>query len=129
MKIDCPSCHSVIKLKQKYQYHIGFSNLGVLYCDSHSELLMFSTYNPIYREIIGAKHPWTLSEKEKAKVEENLKPCSCGGRFRFDAPPRCPVCNASLASLLKDKLHYIEVGKVVDGDKDDVWLFKHAQQA
>jgi hypothetical protein len=87
-------------------------------------MLKFDTYNPIYKKIVGDKHPWSLSEEEKGKVEQQLKPCSCGGHFRFDAPPRCPICNASLLSILKDKLHFIEIGKVVDAGKDDVWLLK-----
>jgi len=40
----------------------------------------------------------------------------------FDAPPRCPYCNCSLSGLLKDKMHYIEIGDVVDADKQDIWL-------
>ncbi len=25
-------------------------------------------------------------------IEKTLRKCRCGGRYRFDAPPRCPKC-------------------------------------
>lgn len=37
-----------------------------------------------------------LSKTEyHAAVEANLKPCKCGGRFRYDAAPRCPSCRSA----------------------------------
>jgi hypothetical protein len=63
-----------------------------------------------------------LSTEEKAKVEDHLRPCACGGRFRFDALPRCPFCDCELAAVLPDKMHFIEIGTVVNADKDSsVW--------
>ena len=67
-------------------------------------------------------HPWSLTEQEKQRVEEHLRPCTCGGRYRFDAPPRCPLCNCSLAPLILDDMHYIEIGDLVDADRQNVWL-------
>ncbi len=29
-----------------------------------------------------------------AAAEATLEPCSCGGRFRYDAPARCPTCRS-----------------------------------
>ena len=29
-----------------------------------------------------------------ALAEATLEPCTCGGRFRYDAPPRCPECRS-----------------------------------
>lgn len=38
----------------------------------------------------------SLSEEEYHKiVEEMPEPCQCGGRFRFEAPPRCAMCRSS----------------------------------
>jgi hypothetical protein len=122
MKLICP-CHGhEIVLKQPYQYHAGFNDRGVLYCDTSSGTLTFSSYNPDYLKLVGEKHPWTLSKREKQKVENHLMACSCGGRYSFSAPPRCPFCNCNLASLLIDEMHYIEIGDVVDADKKSVWL-------
>ena len=37
-----------------------------------------------------------LSRKQyHAAVEGDLAPCACGGRFRYDAPPRCPKCRST----------------------------------
>ena len=30
-----------------------------------------------------------------AAAEATLDPCPCGGRFRYDAPARCPSCRAT----------------------------------
>ena len=31
----------------------------------------------------------------RALAEATLKPCECGGRFRYDAPSRCPGCRST----------------------------------
>jgi len=37
-----------------------------------------------------------LSEGEYLSIVEQIAgACSCGGSFRFDAPPRCPKCESS----------------------------------
>ena len=30
-----------------------------------------------------------------AAAEATLDPCACGGRYRYDAPPRCPTCRST----------------------------------
>ena len=123
MELICPSCHKKLTLKQSRPYHAGFSNLGFLYCDECPTILEFSTYNPEYVAVVGDKHPWELSHEEKQRLEQNLAPCPNGGRFRFNAQPRCPHCGASLAALVPDAIHFIELGDVIDGDRDaTVWL-------
>lgn len=125
MKITCPTCGKVIKLRQKRLYHAGFSNLGFLYCDTCPSILEFSAYNQNYIRIVGDKHPWMLNPDEKKKLEDHLAPCKGGGRFRFEAYPRCPFCNGNLASFIPDKIHFLEIGDVIDGDKDQsVWVIK-----
>jgi len=34
-------------------------------------------------------------DEYEAAVEELCGECECGGRFRFDAPPRCPSCRST----------------------------------
>lgn len=121
MKIKCSTCGHVAKISQKYQYHAGFSNRAFLYCDTCSAILEFDPYNTRYTAIVGDKHPWSLSPEEKIRVEDALKPCVNGGRFRFGMLPRCPSCNEPLPDLLKDDIHFVEIGKVIDADKEDVW--------
>ena len=121
MEIKCSACSQITKVAQEYQFHAGFSNRGFLYCDSFPAILEFDTYNPKYVAIVGDKHPWSLNSEEKRRVEDALKPCRNEGRFRFDALPRCPVCNQTLPDLLKDEMHYVEIGDVIDADKEDAW--------
>jgi hypothetical protein len=35
----------------------------------------------------------------KPEIEAYLSPCSCGGRFRADAAPRCPHCHQILSAV------------------------------
>jgi hypothetical protein len=124
MILECPHCGEITTLKQEYPYHAGFSNRGFLYCDSCPAILKFGAYNPRYVAIVGDKHPWTLNDTEKHRVENALKPCptSRDGRFRFGAAPRCPKCNSPIPHILKDELHFVEIGTVIDADNEDIWV-------
>ncbi len=33
-------------------------------------------------------------EEYHTLAEATLEPCACGGRFRYDASPRCPACHS-----------------------------------
>lgn len=46
----------------------------------------------IQAEYPGA--PLTRGEYHAA-VEATLEPCACSGRFRYDAPARCPSCRST----------------------------------
>lgn len=37
-----------------------------------------------------------------ALAEGTLEPCACGGRFRYDAPARCPSCRSDQRSWGRD---------------------------
>lgn len=121
MKFECPSCKKAIILDQPYQYHAGFSNIAFLYCDSCSSTLVFDAYDSRFRFLSGRRFPWDLDPHAMKLVEDQLKPCCCGGRYRFGAMPRCPFCNQILQDILKDSIHYVKIGRVVDGDKEDIW--------
>jgi hypothetical protein len=122
MDIDCPKCHRTFHTNQEYAYHAGFGNVGFLYCDSCPNLVVFGSFDPDYRKIVGRKvHPWVLGPFKRWRVERRLKPCSCGGHFRFGAKPRCPLCNQAIPSILPDAIHFIETGKRFDGDTEAIW--------
>ncbi len=77
---------------------IGFDELG----DLHSAYLkgLPGAYAIISRQHdLQVKAEYSgppLSEPEyHAAVETSLKRHNCGGRFRFDAPPRCPKCRST----------------------------------
>jgi len=122
MKIKCSACGQITSIAQEYQYHAGFSSRVFLYCDSCPAILELSSYDPKLTAIVGGKDLWSLNSKDKKRVEDALKPCDKGGRFRFDALPRCPACNEPLPDLLKSDIHFVEIGKVIDADKEDAWL-------
>lgn len=122
MEIKCSACGQATSIPQEYAFHAGFSSRGFLYCDSYPAILEFDPYNPKYTAVVGDKHPWSLNNEEKKRVEDALKPFTKGGRFRFGALPRCPACNEPLPDLLKDNIHFVEIGTVVDADKEDAWL-------
>jgi hypothetical protein len=52
----------------------------------------FEMDRQIQREYPG--EPLTRAEYHAA-AEATLEPCTCGGRFRYDAPARCPSCRAT----------------------------------
>lgn len=121
MDIRCPACHDTFHNEQPYEYHMGFSNVGVLYCESCPNLLVFSSFDPTYISLIGNRHPWGLPGSDLQVIENHLRSCPCGGRFRFDASPRCPLCNWRIRQILRDKWHYVETGRVFDSEKENVW--------
>jgi len=48
-----------------------------------------------------------ISEEEYRKgVEEFAGLCSCKGRFRFDAPPRCPKCRSTDVERGQTTMYY-----------------------
>lgn len=53
----------------------------------------------IQREYPG--RPLSRAEYHSA-AETTLDPCSCGGRFRYDAPARCPTCRSTSESWKRD---------------------------
>jgi hypothetical protein len=123
MLLTCPHCALQTTIDQEYPYHSGFSDMGFLYCDSCPNTFVFSSCNKSYNRFAGEKHPWSLNAREKRNLEKHIRPCSCGGRFRFSAFPRCPHCGKDLSSLLPDTIHFIIVGQKFDGDKEnDLWL-------
>jgi len=63
-----------------------------------------------------------LDDASRHLVEEELRPCTCKGHFRFSAGPRCPLCNAMISEVLRDSIHYIETGTCFNGDKEQIWV-------
>lgn len=120
-ELKCPTCRGVFRPAAPRFFHAGFGNEGFLYCDRDTSILVFSSYNRSYTQLVGDKHPWMLSANEQGFVEGHLKPCPCGGSFLFKNPPRCPHCGASIASLLPSKIYYVVVDRIIDGNGEDVW--------
>ncbi len=120
MDIRCPECHRTFTVAQKYPYHAGFGNVGFLYCEACPNLVVFSSFDRRYTTMVGEVHPWMLNSFKKRRVERELKRCPCGGRFRFAAKPRCPLCNKPIPSILRDSIHFIETGKRFDAEEEQI---------
>ncbi len=83
---------------------IGFDELGELHLRYLKGLkspysVASSSYDRYVQEIVDVE---PISEKEYYKgVEEIAGKCSCGGNFKFDAPPRCPKCRSTKVEKTK----------------------------
>src|SRR3989338_5439487 len=121
MRLTCPRCHKALHLRQPYPYHAGFGEQGFLYCNKDSTVLTFSVFDRRFQKLIGEKMPWTLNSKDKSNVERALKPCPCGGRFRFKNPAKCPHCGKVLRRGITNDIHYIVLGKTMDAARRNMW--------
>jgi hypothetical protein len=43
----------------------------------------------VYEQLVGNKHPWTLSRLEQRVIEAALLKAPSGGRWLFENPARC----------------------------------------
>jgi len=93
----------------------GFA-FHLLHCDScgTEKDIAFEELGDVHRRYIkGLDVPYSMASRDHdleiqrtfkgepldaeayhAAVEEHAGGCECGGRFNFDAPPRCPECGS-----------------------------------
>jgi hypothetical protein len=106
--IVCPHCQS-----QLYRVdHSPFADGWLLYCDRCINRVEVSYYDPVVDEIRVALAIQAEQSAGAALVAQltaivaGLRPCGCGGSYRYDAPRRCHVC----------------LGDVIIGEPDvDLW--------
>ncbi len=93
--ITCPACgQSLFRIDQS-----PFDNSSHLYCDRCPIRVEVLPYEPEYEQIEQSLRPYQADQRQyyaalKREIEAHLKPCACGGTFRFDAPRRCFSCYA-----------------------------------
>jgi hypothetical protein len=116
----CNSCgkHSTGEL-----YHMGFSDMSCMYCDSCPKVLLLKNGRLLKKNGIEFPHlqagdeGWQFYNAHLLpiyeKIEALFKPCDCGGRFRAWALPRCSLCNDYL------------FGSKPEPDKPSKWPAKH----
>ena len=91
-KGDCEHCG---KLYRYSLWHSGFGDNSYAYCDDCGMLALLNYTHPY---IAGLPPLSTQFAEIDTTWESFLQPCSCGGRFRKGAAPRCPHCNQKLSA-------------------------------
>jgi hypothetical protein len=114
MHIACPSCGRENVFEQPYPYHAGFSNVGFLYNEKGNRTLIWSSYDPVYEEIVGKIHPWMLSEQQRGAMEKALPLAHDGGHWRFVNPPRCINCGTPIGKPISEDISYFVYPGSVD---------------
>lgn len=132
--VACKCCGAVVEGEL---YHLGFSDMGCMYCDSCPRVMLLKDHtlaarNGINRPQLQAGDPgWEYYDRHLlpyyAQFEALFKSCTCGGRFRVSAAPRCPLCNGPILGISPEadkpstwhKGHvFVTVGALTDAE----WL-------
>ena len=87
----CESCRAVFPYEI---VHNGFNDSMFAYCELCGTTAIV---NVLEAERRLGELPRVLAPIPSI-VETAIQPCSCGGRFRGDAPARCPSCYAALSA-------------------------------
>ena len=74
--------------------HNGFNDSAFAYCEQCGTAGFVSAW----RDDIPREAHFEAHGPVSAATESLLAPCSCGGRFRRDAAPRCPSCHSALSA-------------------------------
>ena len=117
--IRCPSCGESFSVKQVWRWGVGNDYVFFLYCDSDSSLILFDE-EELPRELNGLS-PFNLDDDGKRLIEDNLRPCPCGGRFRFDAPLQCPKCKGVISKGYPKAVYYFVIRECLRAEKGNIW--------
>ena len=107
LRVDCAGCGVASTFDQPYAYHAGHANQGFLYNEAGTLTLVWSSFDPVYESIVGAKHPWALGWWDRRRLERTLKPAPVGGRWRFRNPARCPRCGYVISQPIGRCIYYV----------------------
>ena len=105
--IGCVSCGHQNTFEQPYPIHAGFSNQGFLYNDEGNLTLVWSSYDHAYTAIVGEKHPWVLTAKDRALFEGALRPAPSGGKWQFMNCARCLKCANPISGPITQTIYYL----------------------
>lgn len=101
--LNCPTCEEKLFAVS----HSPFHDDHLLYCDRCPKALEISYYDPVYQRVVDQLPRPRMWEGIMAAIEPQLKPCSCGGRFRGTASRRCFSCGSVVpAAARKDLTPY-----------------------
>ena len=96
----CASCNSEVSGEL---YHLGFSDMEAIYCNSCPNVLLikdleFYEKNGVnFPNLMAGDKGWEEYNRHLLpyfkEAEKHFPLCSCGGRYEYMAAPRCPKCN------------------------------------
>ena len=98
--LGCPGCGARLFAV----LHSPFCDDYRLYCDRCPRAVEVSYYGPVCKAALDQLPGQRAWEEIMATIEPLLRPCSCGGRFRGDAPRRCFVCGAVVPEAARKDL-------------------------
>jgi undecaprenyl-diphosphatase len=120
--LSCKSCGSTYGLSGHWPRHAGDHEVGFLYCDRDPTVVTWSAFDERYLDVAdNISTPWNLSVFSQTPVEAALKPCPCGGRFKFENRLLCPDCRAILAENMENTIYFYIIGEHVDGEEVNIW--------
>ena len=100
-----------------YLVHNGFNDSNYAYCDKCGKVAFLNLHER--DRIFGHNKrfftfiPQGIIGKD---METVIKQCSCGGTFKHDASPRCPLCKNQLSAIAAKE--YIEKNALANWPKN-----------
>ena len=94
----CPGCGKRLTFRDPSFERSQILDYGFLYNDTGTSTLVWKTFDPSYKAMLGEQKPWNLAPEQQAAFEARLKPAPAGGRWRFANYARCPSCRAAIGS-------------------------------
>jgi hypothetical protein len=114
--LSCSSCGYNNDFEQPYPIHAGFSNQGFLYNDDGNLTLVWSSFDPAYKAIVGNRHPWGLTTKQQTLFEDALRPAPAGGRWKFSNPACCLKCASPISGPITQTIYYYRYPRSIHTD-------------
>jgi len=125
MRVECSKCERAIQLAQPYPYAAGMSDVSFAYHETLPAVLVIPRRDERWTELTGGCFAHDASAAQLKRVEDALMPYHMGGHFRFDAKPRCPLCNAEFEQTPWPAGFYVCFGEMIDSTTHSVWEFEH----
>jgi hypothetical protein len=85
---DCPNCNKGLFTVG----HSPFADDDSFYCNACPKRVEISFYDKLRRDLSKQLDGGSLSDLIPL-IENELKPCNCGGTFKYQSPRRCIYCS------------------------------------
>jgi hypothetical protein len=106
-RLECSHCGRVNQFEQPYAYHAGFSDLCFFYNETGDRTLVWSTFDPMFAELVGEQSTWQLTPELAARLESLLPPSPTGSRWGAGYPGRCLDCGSRLTPPMGESVYFV----------------------